>query len=926
MPKGPDKIQLQVPKARVAADLRGMVGHMVQAAAHGALLQNWGNAIGSLASAAGTFRIKHSVDALAWQLLLTGIGEALTEVANQQPPSLINQRDVDTILSRIEREATDVLIPVNFLDYPWNLPPVVLAKNTLLAWLSPPPETQVPQDLANLGRRFDAALVLGLHRTIRRQDPHYRPLLDLRNDPTGPSWQVLEDWRLYRAWLISEFRTASVFDENFAVDQLYVPLNAWHHVKREPDREGGQRKSRAVVRLDDDTVAWLRCERGGNRLRLVSGGPGSGKSTAMKALAATLVEKGNDNRPADVLLFPLQRFQWRSGIVESVGVTLGTYADGMRHNPLEPAHLRERENPLLLIFDGLDELTASAQVGEAISATFLRDLSIALQHWEDRPVWVIVTGRDAIFGNIEGPESAIPGERYHLLPYRVWENEPNGLGRCDYYDPDGLLSIDNRENAFRLFAKAKGMPADELPMMYRHVGLHDVSAQPLLNYFMLTGGTDEIESGNLARIYSRLFQQLHARNRNDKGRSQDAGKPAAGLSQDQFDRVFETMAVAAWRTGGRRAASWDGILEEVKREDSYLKDGGDRLEDIFEKIDPGAQRPFRLAAAFFSRNNQATGVEFTHKSFADYLYARRLAKAVSAMADILLQAPEAEEGVLQRWAALTSAQRMSHEVARFLHLEIKATADTATIGRRCTTLKPVVERVIRKGWYMHGETSQRRAEQLSSQMEEALFIAWHATWQPNQDGRFWRLGENTSDLLRRVLARQEGVHGRQFGNAFVANLSGADLGGANLNHLYLPLADLSGANLAGAVLAHSYLEGTVLHDASLEGTILVRAILESSALVEANLTSADLSCAIFANGFLPHSVLYGANLDSVDLSQAVLRSADLRCANFIGANLRGADLRNADLRGANLAGADFRRADLTGADVRGVDMSVARLE
>ena len=921
MPNGPNTIRLQVPKARVVADLRGMVGHIVQAAAHGVLLQNWGNAIGSLFAAAGTIWVKRSEEALAWQLLLTGIGEALTEVANQQPPSLINQRDVDTISTRVEREATDVLIPVNFLDHPWNLPPVLLAKNTLLAWLAPPAETPVPQDLVNLGRRFDAALVLGLHRAIRRDEPHYRPLLDLRNDPTGPAWQVLEDWRLYRAWLISEFRTVPVFDENFAVDQLYVPLNAWHQAKRERDAQGGRKKSRAVVRLDDDTMAWLRGERGANRLRLVSGGPGSGKSTAMKALAATLAEKGNDDRQADVLLFPLQRFQWRSGIVESVGATLGTYADGMQHNPLEPTHLRERENPLLLIFDGLDELTASAQVGEAISATFLRDLSTALRYWENRRVWVIVTGRDAIFGNVEGPASTIPGERYHLLPYHVWENEPNAPGRDDYHDPDDLLSTDNRENAFRLFAKAKGIPSDELPRIYAHVDLRDVTAQPLLNYFMLTSGSEEIESGNLARIYSRLFEQLHARNRNDRGRSQDAGKPAAGLSQDQFDRVFETMAVAAWRTGGTRAASWDEILEEVKREDSYPENSGDKLEDIFKGIDPGAQRPFRLAAAFFSQNDQATGVEFTHKSFADYLYARRLAKALAVMSDVLHQAPEAEEGMLLRWAALTSTQRMSFEIAQFLHLEIETTVETSTLRRRCATLRPVVEREFQKGRYIRGETSLRRAEQLSCQMEEALFIAWHAMWQPNKDQYYWRLGEDTSDLLCRALARQEGVHGRQFPNTFASHWSGADLEGANLSARYLPFANLESTNCRRALLSRSWLVGAFLVGANLEGADLASAMLNSSVLVGASLTSANLSYANLHDAFLPESVLHQANL-----AYANFTDADLTGANLTGANLTGANLKDADLRDTNLTGADFTGAYLAGVNLRGADVSATNLE
>ena len=98
-----------------------------------------------------------------------------------------------------------------------------------------------------------------------------------------------------------------------------------------------------------------------------------------------------------------------------------------------------------------------------------------------------------------------------------------------------------------------------------------------------------------------------------------------------------------------------------------------------------------------------------------------------------------------------------------------------------------------------------------------------------------------------------------------ANLSNADLRGANLSN-----ADLFGANLRGA-----------------------------------NLSNADL-CG--AN-------LRGANLFGANLRNADLRDADLRCANLSNADLRGANLSNADLFGANLRGANLSNADLCGASI-----------
>ena len=906
MSETPSTIRLVIPKTRVAADLRGLARHLGQAAIHGALLQDWPNVVTNLSKAAEAIQIKRSEGTLAWQLLLTGIGEALTELANEQPPTLINQADIDIITERVGREAADLVIPVDFLDRPWNLGPVTLAKKTLLTWLASPAGTPPLQDLTNLSRRFDSALVLALRRIIRRDTAYYHPVLALRDDPTTPAWQLLEDWRLYRARLVAEFSAAPVFDESFALDQIYVPLNAWHWVKHEPGTNMQPKRFREVIRLTDDMLAWLRGERGSSRLRLVSGGPGSGKTSAMMALAAELVQGRNNGRPTDVLLFPLQRFQWRTGIIESVAATLNAYSDHMRHNPLDPKHLRHRDTPLLLIFDGLDELSASTEISEAISATFLRELSSALGTWSDRLVWAVVTGRDAIFGNIEGPTSALPGQRLHLLSFHVRDHEPGAPDRSDYHDPSHHLLTDNRIEAFQRFSTARGEPSDDLPDAYTNDDLHDVSAQPLLNYFLLTNASDEVD-GNLPRIYGRLFERLHTRNRNVDNRPQDAGKPGAGLSQHLFDRVFEVMAVAAWRTGGTRAASWEEVLAEADREDSYASPTMEKLRDVFDSqmMDRGARKPFRLAAAFYFRNEKATGVEFTHKSFCDFLYARRLAKALGAMADGLILTTAVEPEMLSRWEALTAAQRMSPEIRRFLELELEATVDAKTLNQRHDVLTPLVERVFRDGWKVAGETTARRAEQRSSQMEEALFVGWHAMWRPLENRRYWRLGENTGNLLYRALARQGSAHGLQYRSEFVRSWSGADLSGADLSNLNLVNANLCGANLDEADLGGSELGAADLRSASLKNANLEDAILNG-----ANLEGADLRGAIHSH-YLIEINLTGVNLEGAEILDANLERANLTGANLRGANLEGANLERANLTGANLDGSNLEGANLT---------------
>ena len=111
-----------------------------------------------------------------------------------------------------------------------------------------------------------------------------------------------------------------------------------------------------------------------------------------------------------------------------------------------------------------------------------------------------------------------------------------------------------------------------------------------------------------------------------------------------------------------------------------------------------------------------------------------------------------------------------------------------------------------------------------------------------------------------------------FANLMGANLSGANLSRANLMGAYLSNADLSGANLTDANLSN----------ADLEGAYLSYANLYSAYLGHANLTDANLS---------------NADLEGAYLSYANLSNADLTGAYLIYANLEGAYLTGAYLAG-----------------------------
>jgi hypothetical protein len=113
--------------------------------------------------------------------------------------------------------------------------------------------------------------------------------------------------------------------------------------------------------------------------------------------------------------------------------------------------------------------------------------------------------------------------------------------------------------------------------------------------------------------------------------------------------------------------------------------------------------------------------------------------------------------------------------------------------------------------------------------------------------------------------------------ARILDLSGADLGKANLSQ----------ADLCGVILSQVDLCGANLSDADLKGAKLDGAKLTGANLFQANIAWADLS---------------GANLSGANLSGATLNRAHLIQTDLSGADIQAVSLVDADLRGADLTG------------------------
>jgi uncharacterized protein YjbI with pentapeptide repeats len=163
-------------------------------------------------------------------------------------------------------------------------------------------------------------------------------------------------------------------------------------------------------------------------------------------------------------------------------------------------------------------------------------------------------------------------------------------------------------------------------------------------------------------------------------------------------------------------------------------------------------------------------------------------------------------------------------------------------------------------------------------------------------------------------------------NAYVADLSYADLSGSTGQAAEFRAADLLHANLEGAELTNAdfrsaNLAGTRFCRCDLRHAKFVGAKIDGTDFTEANLRWAslrglNLQTALLGGACLAEADLSRCNLEQVRLPEANLEGAFLRYAWLTGSSMPRANLRNARLRFAGLADVNWEEVDLRDADLR----------
>ena len=794
----------------------------------------------------------------------------------------------------------------------------------------------------------------------------------LTDSMTG-AMRIEHAWGRHATWVRRRFTRTPIFsineDETTPLSHIYVPLRCFGHEDVDnssddsPDAPPLRRAH--VADLHATLHHWLENSDRGDSLRVIAGGPGSGKSSFASAFATEVLDQGTHR----VVFISMQHMPLSGDLYEDIRKYLmrrddknGPYGSpGLEWNPLELA--KDDKTPVLLIFDGLDELTHSDDAQKELAHKFidrakalLRDQTQAGKHLR-----AIILGRSTACQ--EACKAAdLPVTSLHhvaplkpLSPHDLGIRQPHrgGKDEDDFIDdPCGLRHRDDREVYWARWCGVQGTPERKPPEAVCDRHFEDLNAEPLLLHLLLLSeyAEDQAQAArdNRSLVYENIISRIHKRN---KTKEHHAAKE---LKKDDFFLLMECLGLAAWR-GNARTGS-DADFKAVR------KAHAGRTERKFEDL-PSA-KPESVLLQIHARRDLVggEGYEFIHKSFGEFLAARAVVSAAKRFATAI-EDGEPEDEVAKKWLRLFAPCDMTDEIRDFVFQIARGIESADDLRRRKEGLTKLFNWTLKNGMPVNEDTnlnnhSFRDLERYQANAEGALLVVLSALATALCESQPSRTEEDRAHIewpgqglaaFRALLARLtvpgspfaqslcyldliKGLGDRRVSDKFTwndiiskINLNKCNLKGAFLRTSLLRGADLTDADLTDADLRDADLTDADLTDADLTDADLLRADLRGANLTDADLRDADLTDADLTDADLTDADLTDANLSGADLTDAGLLRANLSGANLTDAGLYRANLLRANLSGANLTDANLSVANLTGADLTDADLFMAEI-
>ncbi|WP_013324139.1 pentapeptide repeat-containing protein [Gloeothece verrucosa] len=905
--------------------------------------------------------LEKTPEEIAGLLLIRSLMHGIQDLLKEHQDLLNKKPDKDNLkkfFSSLESSLNDheLIIDHNFFEHPQNFPLLEKALNSFAQWLEEFVDKKV--DTENISRRLPTYFIFALNKEWLEHSQDYAILKEELDTPFTQATKREQGWLKYRAWLQKQV-DEPVFLETFSLKQVYVPLRGYYEQeekdnnslktsiteREELDLRGNtsiakdkdRKINRRIIDVSEELEKWLEEGNKDDAIRLISGSPGSGKSSFTKMFAAQQAEKGN----IQVLYVPLHRFRLSDDLIKAVGDFV--QFDGFLYdNPLQPDNEGLR---LLIIFDGLDELSMQGKFAENLARDFIDEVKTTVNNfnYHKTRLQILISGREVVIQANHSKLRKRP-QLLYLFSYFIPEHERENK---NYIDDKNLIAEDQRQYWWQLYGKAKGKEYQGLPLDLDQDNLTEITAQPLLNYLIaLSYERQKIifnEETNLNEIYADLLYAVY-----ERGYEKHEYPVTKGIKKEEFIGVLEEIALACWHGDGRTTT-----VNEIQ---NHCNNSG--VQEILNRFQADLQEDCKasitrlLTAFYFRESGELRGsdktFEFTHKSFGEYLTARRIVREVQDI-DEELDAREKnyrkgydKREALVKWAILSGPSAINRYLFEFLKDEIRL-QDLETVKKWQQMLCHLIEFMLIYGMPMEKIDPRPNFQEEMRQArnaEEALLVVLNAcarrteelsniNWpSPSAFGQWiYRLQIKEYQKIQEDTITRKCLSFLNLQNCVLMDLDleCTNLIRVNLSHSTLVSVKFNCANLQkvnfseskimatefkGANLSESYFENTYFTEAFLSSDETYQDIIFLNDFTEANLTNSNFKNAYLEGLLFFEADMTNANLSGVNFTNGSIKSADLTGANLTNANFTDVNFEDTDLTDADLTGTEFTEVNL----------------
>lgn len=616
--------------------------------------------------------------------------------------------------------------------------------------------------------------------------PHLVEHLKLR-DTLGSRFEA--DLLRYRTEL-SRLGREPIFDEAFGIERLFVDLHVSVYRPEAPEQERWERCAEKLMPTVLSSLDDLQ------RVIFIEGGPGTGKSSFCKLLASRLAR--DKSTPYYPLFIRLRDPAVKPSVDNFQEMFEKALAD--KGFSIDTEFLRKRR--FLFILDGFDELVISG--GTRVN---LRNFFHSLKEFQKKcsggGTWqhkIVVTGRPMA---IENPVQDIP-ESFQRL--RI---EP--LGQKQLLEWLGNWGKVRGQQAAQRLKRALeqggclGKPKDRASKNTGE-GLQIIARQTLLLYLIAKLDEDGhltpelIQSEHPTTLYKAVVNWICGRT----GDRQD-WRNLTREDQKSLRRGLQAAGLAIFHSG-REHVGMDRVRSVLKGDSkvlSFLEHGGTAL----------------LASFYFTE--AAGAVEFSHKSFGEYLAAEAMLETLKKIGrtldgEYLLELEQAARD----WYGTFGARALTKEVALMLRdLLLEAFPDAQAESRQALTTRLIAldDQLLEEEWLNRGVVQRARMDHPEVGIR-TLDINAHAAllhcsgWliaagaEDSQRAPEWfdrALHYSEGKLLNEAsFARRKLAESRVESRIIRSDLSRVDFSGARLQGVVFDSNKLNHANFEGSNFFH----------------------------------------------------------------------------------------------------------------------------